>query len=280
MKKSRLFLYIIIIGIVVAIMWYDKNNKSIVYIEQTHEEGEEPLQIDVEDIHRGELLLVNEEHGIEKSAKTDIVNLFENKHLIGDYGLIDNKIKLSKEITTYFNEMIEAAKKDGVNNFLISSGYREFQEQTKLYQEMGKDYALPAGFSEHQLGLALDVGSSAGSMAEAEEGVWIAENAWQFGFILRYPEEKKAITGIEYEPWHIRYVSKPHSAIMYDKDFVLEEYLDFLREKKQISTTVDGKNYHIRYYPVSKSMTVNIPKNHNYTISGDNVGGVIVTVYD
>ncbi|NBJ68012.1 MULTISPECIES: M15 family metallopeptidase [Clostridia] len=279
MKKSRLFLYIVIIGVIVGIMWFDKNNKPIDFIEPIPKEVEEPLKIDIEDIYKGELLLVNEEHGIKKSAKSDIVNLFENKHLIGDYGLVDHKIKLSKEITTYFNEMIEAAKKDGVDNFLISSGYREFQEQTKLYQEMGKNYALPAGYSEHQLGLALDVGSSAGTMAEAEEGVWVAENAWRFGFVLRYPEEKKAITGIEYEPWHIRYVSKPHSAIMYDKDFVLEEYLDFLRDKKRISTTVDGKNYHVRYYPVSKSMTVNIPKDSKYTISGDNVGGVIVTVY-
>ncbi|AUJ23824.1 D-alanyl-D-alanine carboxypeptidase family protein [Virgibacillus dokdonensis] len=279
MKKSIKLLFVISIAIILAVLWFDRNNSSVIYHDPVEVADENPLKIDVADVHQGELLLVNEEYGIKESAKTDIKNLYKNQELTGDYGLLTTDIALSKEITAYFNEMIEGAKKDGVNNFLISSGYRSFEEQTKLYQEKGRDYALPGGYSEHQLGLALDVGSSEGTMAEAAEGKWIAENAWQYGFVLRYPQAKTDVTGIQYEPWHIRYVGKPHSVIMQDKNFVLEEYLAYLREKEQISATVDGKEYNIRYYAVSKAKKVKIPKGYNYTISGDNVGGVIITLY-
>ncbi|MBU5494611.1 D-alanyl-D-alanine carboxypeptidase family protein, partial [Enterococcus sp. S177_ASV_20] len=108
---------------------------------------------------------------------------------------------------------------------IINSGYRDFDEQSVLYQEMGAEYALPAGYSEHNSGLSLDVGSSLTKMERAPEGKWIEENAWKYGFILRYPEDKTELTGIQYEPWHIRYVGLPHSAIMKEKNFVLEEYM-------------------------------------------------------
>ncbi len=114
-----------------------------------------------------------------------------------------------------------------------------------LYQEMGAEYALPAGYSEHNSGLSLDVGSSLTKMERAPEGKWIEENAWKYGFILRYPEDKTELTGIQYEPWHIRYVGLPHSAIMKEKNFVLEEYMDYLKEEKTISVSVNGEKYEI-----------------------------------
>ncbi|MCV5111774.1 D-alanyl-D-alanine carboxypeptidase family protein, partial [Escherichia coli] len=77
-------------------------------------------------------------------------------------------------------------------------------------------------------------------MEKAPEGKWIEENVWKHGFVLRYPKNKSNITGIQYEPWHIRYVGLPHSAIMQKKNFTLEEYLEFLKEEKEISTEVEG----------------------------------------
>ncbi|MEB2590012.1 D-alanyl-D-alanine carboxypeptidase family protein, partial [Bacillus cereus] len=87
-------------------------------------------------------------------------------------------------------------------------------------------------------------------------------------------------TGIQYEPWHIRYVGLPHSAIMQKKNFTLEEYLEFLKEEKGISTEVEGKKYTVSYYKVSENMKVNIPTNKQYEISGNNMDGVIVTVQE
>jgi D-alanyl-D-alanine carboxypeptidase len=115
-------------------------------------------------------------------------------------------------------------------------------------------------------------------MNRAPEGKWLKENSWKYGFILRYPEDKTAITGIKYEPWHFRYVGLPHSAIMQEKDMVLEEYWDFLKEQKTFTTTVDHQTYEISYYPVSQNITIQVPANGRYEISGNNLDGVIVTV--
>jgi zinc D-Ala-D-Ala carboxypeptidase len=238
-------------------------------------------EIAEEQIYKGNLLLVNIEYPIHpESIKSDVINLFAHNELTKGYGLLNSEIYLSEDIARKFSEIIAAANNEGVRNFSITSGFRGFDEQSLLYQEMGSNYAMPAGHSEHNLGLAIDVGSTQMKMADAPEGKWIEENAWKYGFILRYPKDKTEITGIQYEPWHIRYVGLPHSAIMKEKNFALEEYLDYLKEEKQFSTSINGENYKITYYPISGSRTINVPYNSNFEISGNNIDGVIVTVYE
>lgn len=257
----------------------DKNNN--VQIEKSGtSEGFRTIEITKEQIYQGELLLVNNEYPVhQNSIKSDIVNLFTHHELTQGYVLLDSEIELSEDVAHKFSEMIAAAGKEGVNHFAINSGFRDFDEQSVLYQEMGSDYALPAGYSEHNLGLSLDVGSTQMKMEAAPEGKWIENNAWKYGFILRYPKDKTEVTGIQYEPWHIRYVGLPHSMIMKEKNFALEEYLDFLKEQKSITTTINGEKYEISYYPVSKDITIQVPSNLRYEISGDNMDGVIVTVF-
>ncbi|MEK5257434.1 M15 family metallopeptidase [Paenibacillus sp. RS8] len=229
-------------------------------------------------VYQGDLLLVNKQYPVhEDSVKSDIVTLYDQKDLVQGYGLLDTSIRLSESVALKFNKMIKAAEKDGVNHFLISSGYRDFDEQEKLYEEKGSDYALPAQYSEHNLGLSLDIGSSQAEMSKAPEGKWLQNNAWKYGFILRYPKDKTEITGIKYEPWHFRYVGLPHSAIIHEKGIVLEQYLDLLKENSEISTVVDGKTYTVSYYPISGYTSIKIPKKGQYKTSGDNMDGVIVT---
>ncbi|WP_188455729.1 VanY-A/VanY-F/VanY-M family D-Ala-D-Ala carboxypeptidase [Virgibacillus oceani] len=233
-----------------------------------------------EQIYQGNLLLVNSKYPVHpESITSDVVDLFKHSELVNGFGLLD-RTYLSENLVRKFSAMMAAAEKEGVSDFFITSGFRDFDAQRKLYQEKGSAYALPAGYSEHNLGLSLDVGTTQMAMAEAPEGKWIEQNAWKFGFILRYPENKTDITGIQYEPWHIRYVGLPHSAIMKEKGFVLEEYLAYLKEKKKISAKVKGEKYIISYYRFSENMTIRIPENHEYEISGDNMVGVIVTVYE
>jgi D-alanyl-D-alanine carboxypeptidase len=191
---------------------------------------------------------------------------------------MDQTLMLSREVTAKFQKMVEAAGKEGVRYFLMSSGYRDFEKQDELYRQKGSDYALPAGYSEHNLGLSLDIGSSLAAMSEAPEGVWLEKNAWKYGFILRYPKDKVNVTGIQYEPWHFRYVGMPHSAVMYKNHMVLEEYLEMLKEKKDVTVDLDGATYDIHYYQVSKDTKIYLPENDAYDISGDNMQGVIVTV--
>ncbi|MEO4054757.1 M15 family metallopeptidase [Solibacillus sp. CAU 1738] len=239
------------------------------------------VEIPVEQIYQGNLLLVNSNHPVhDEGIKSDIINLIDARQgLIKGYGLYNGVTYLSEDIESKFSDMVLDAEKDGVSSFLITSGFRTLDEQTKLYQEMGPNRALPAGYSEHNLGLSLDVGSTQGMMEVAPEGKWIAENAWQYGFTLRYPADKTNITGIMNEPWHIRYVGLPHSAIMKEKNFVLEEYLVYLKEQKYISATVNGQKYEVFYYPVTENITINVPANLRYEVSGNNVDGVIVTVF-
>ncbi|MEY9970979.1 D-alanyl-D-alanine carboxypeptidase [Lysinibacillus sp. RC46] len=226
------------------------------------------------------LLLVNSKNPVHnESIISDVINLYANKELVKGYKVFNSEIFLSEDIASKFSDMVLDAEEDGVSSFLITSGFRRFDEQTKLYKEMGSKRALPAGFSEHNLGLSLDMGSTQGKMEVAPEGEWIAQNAWKYGFTLRYPEDKTDITGIMNEPWHIRFVGLPHSAIMKEKNYVLEEYLDFLKAEKHISATVNGQKYEVFYYPVTENTTINVPANLRYEVSGNNIDGVIVTVF-
>jgi len=127
--------------------------------------------------------------------------------------------KVSKQITGPLEQMVAAAKAGGVN-LLLASGYRSYNLQVSVYNqnvkqlgqaEADKVSARP-GTSEHQTGLSLDIGAASrkceieACFATMAEGQWIAAHAHEYGFIIRYPDGKYAVTGYNYEPWHIRYV--------------------------------------------------------------------------
>ncbi|MGN1345076.1 MAG: D-alanyl-D-alanine carboxypeptidase family protein [Traorella sp.] len=125
-----------------------------------------------------------------------------------------------------------AAKKEGYSLDLVS-GFRSYETQKSTYQYWcdvyGEEYAqkisAKAGHSEHQSGLAFDVGSLKSSFGDTAAGKWLASHCAEFGFILRYPKDKTDITGYYYEPWHIRYVGVEHSIPIMEKGLTLEEYL-------------------------------------------------------
>ncbi|WP_312113351.1 M15 family metallopeptidase [Brevibacillus reuszeri] len=237
------------------------------------------IKIAKEQVYQGDLLLVNKEHPVQQEAiKSDVIQLSKNKDLIQGYRLQDDSIQLSESLVRVFMEMVQAAKKDNVSNFIINSGFRSMEEQEQLHNEMAPGVAMPAGFSEHNLGLALDIGSTKMKMERAPEGKWLEDHSWKYGFILRYPEDKTEITGTMSEPWHYRYLGLPHSAIIKMNNFSLEEYLAYLREQKQITVPIAGEIYEISYYPMMEETTIEVPTHTNYQISGDNMGGVIVTV--
>ena len=285
MKKWGLLICIILIGYMVArspasFLQKDEMSIEIQDTRVSHAGYTVSVTGNIQDqVHKGNLLLVNSSYPVHpEGVRTDIVNVAQQDDLVRGYGLLDQNILLSREVAQAFQKMIEAAGEEGVRYFLISSGYRDLAKQDELYREKGSDYALPAGRSEHNLGLSLDIGSALTTMDEAPEGAWLEKNAWKYGFILRYPKDKVSITGIQYEPWHFRYVGLPHSAVMYKNNLVLEQYLDLLKEKEDIMVEVEGEKYHIRYYLAAQDTTVYIPEQGEYEISGDNMDGVIVTV--
>lgn len=159
----------------------------------------------------------------------------------------DGEYLIDEQVLGPLTAMLKAAKREEIHNFILNSAYRSYEKQQAIYKETGSKYALPAGYSEHETGLALDIGSTTGLMESSEEGKWLASNAHKFGFILRYPQHKLDITQIAFEPWHFRYVGLPHSEIMFENDFVLEEYLSWIKQKQSITKKINGIKYMVKY---------------------------------
>ena len=149
----------------------------------------------------------------------------------------DSKRLLEKNAARAAHCLVNAACQQGLCLYGIS-GYRSYQRQAELYT--GSPYVAAPGTSEHQSGLALDLSCPAVHMqlipefAHTKEGKWIARNASLFGFILRYPLNKESVTGVPYEPWHIRYVTKELSGYLTLTGLTLEEYLDFSIKKVNV----------------------------------------------
>lgn len=172
-------------------------------------------------------------------------------------------------------QLLEDASAEGIEGFTLSSAYRTSKEQQALYKRYGADYALPATYSEHETGLAIDVGTIAGNMDTNPTGEWFITHAPRYGFILRYPADKVDVTQIAYEPWHYRYVGLPHSVMMTEKNLALEEYIRFIQNKSPYKVKQYGESY-IIYYVDANADSFNIQGNV-IDISGDNTQGFIVT---
>lgn len=140
--------------------------------------------------------------------------------------------KVNKEALEALKEMQADCQAIGLNIPLVS-GYRSFETQKKLYgnyvkrdgEKIANTYSAKPGESEHQTGLSFDVGKVDSSFANTKEAKWIEENAYLYGFIVRYPKNKTNITGYIYEPWHIRYLGKKTAKMVYESKLTLEEYL-------------------------------------------------------
>ena len=136
------------------------------------------------------------------------------------------------EATAPLWEMISAAKAEGIHLWM-TSGYRSYYDQEYIYngyvardgQAEADTYSARPGHSEHQTGLAYDLNDLASNFGETPEGKWVAENCHKYGFIVRYPKEKEAITGYIYEPWHIRYLGVEKATEVYESGLCLEEFL-------------------------------------------------------
>ena len=148
------------------------------------------------------------------------------------YSVPSNFVANSNEAKAALSKLQSDAKKEG-HDLSTKSGYRSYNTQKSLYERYrtnkGLKYAdrisARPGHSEHQTGLAYDVGLCSIKLGEMPAGIWLKENASKYGFIIRYPEYKEAITGYQYEPWHIRYVGVEVATEIMEKNITLEEYL-------------------------------------------------------
>ena len=139
---------------------------------------------------------------------------------------------LLPEVDAAFMEMARAAWNDGISLW-ICSGFRSYEYQKTLYNGYvsmyGKDatdtFSARPGHSEHQTGMAMDIIEASSAFEGTPAAIWLAENCYKYGFIIRYPKGKENITGYKYEPWHIRYLGKDTAWAVYNSGLTLEEYL-------------------------------------------------------
>ncbi len=183
----------------------------------------------------GNLFLVNRQWMISEFFEPDVV----------DSGVPGQVRNMRADAAAALREMFAACKEEIGITLVSVSGYRSFAKQTNIYNRklrsvkgnVGKaqEYVAPPGSSEHQLGLAMDIGqrnSNSGltsSFGKTKGGKWARENCWRFGFILRYDETWEDITGYNFEPWHFRYVGKEFSKLIHDANVPLETWLQTYR---------------------------------------------------
>ncbi len=131
---------------------------------------------------------------------------------------------------TQLRQLLTDAEEAGLS-MQMRSGYRSYERQIQLYGKGENAYRSAPGTSEHQSGLAMDVVNAAGmldsSLADSAEARWLAENCWKYGFIIRYTEEKEAVTGYPAEWWHVRYVGKTLACELYRSGLAYEEFYEF-----------------------------------------------------
>lgn len=175
------------------------------------------------------LMLVNSTHSLPEGYHAELKTL-------------DNGQQIAELIYPDLQQMFDDARSQGVYP-IVASGYRTAEKQQSLMDEKVKSFeeqgysesdarreALKwvnaVGYSEHQSGLAVDINADGVHSAGYQVYNWLADNAWQYGFILRYPEDKTDITGTGYEPWHYRYVGRDAAREIHTQGICLEEYLN------------------------------------------------------
>jgi D-alanyl-D-alanine carboxypeptidase len=173
-----------------------------------------------------DILLINAGHPLPESYKpAELINLFEQKGR--HFQLAKNDIEICRTVFNAMESMFSAAKKDGVDGFIITSGYRSSDKQAEILASSKDGIAARPGTSEHETGLAFDVTAYGNKNFElTPQFEWLSQHCGEYGFILRYPKGREDITGYPYEPWHYRYVGTPYAKEIMARGITLEEYAE------------------------------------------------------
>lgn len=237
------------------------------------------IKLNKKDIHKGHLILINPQYSYHNN-EIQLIN--------------EQNVLLEKKTATLLQYVLNHI--DKYQEIALVSGYRTLEEQTKLYkqsiakngEEFTRKYVALPHHSEHQTGLAIDLALASDdidfirpSFSNHSLCDKFKEEALQYGFIERYPQEKETITSIAQEPWHFRYVGIPHAAYMSEHHLCLEEYIEFIKEYRicqPLYYTFQNRLFFIFYVPMTKdSITLSLKDKYVYQISGNNIDGFIVT---
>ena len=240
------------------------------------------MELRRQQVYRGDLLLVNAAHPLQGEALP---------RLAPPDGAFPG-IEMESRAAALLAACIQAAA--GGGRIRPVSGWRSREEQQRIWNDslaqhgeaFTRSYVAKPGCSEHETGLAMDLGKSGGALdfirpAFPYDGVCGAFRrlAAQYGFIERYQAGKEALTGIAAEPWHFRYVGAPHALLLEQNGLCLEEYADFLRAGPKSCALPGGRAARVFYIPCEGEYTrAQLPEGC-CQVSGDNAGGFIATVW-
>ncbi len=282
-------------------------NTDVTTVLETEPPKEITVSVSEKEMHMGDLILVNyaNPYAFAEEEVSEIVTVASAKN---EYYLAkNNTVSLRSSYIEVINELMEDMYAVNGNKYMqVNSAYRSYEDQVSTYEyykeangeQYAKEYVANPGYSEHHTGLAVDFNVYVNGYVyyvESYEGcAWFRENAKNYGIILRYEPDKQYITGINGETWHYRYVGVPHAQIMFQLDYCLEEYIDYLRsysyEQNMLcfdGTTIstassyeEAPNGYVIYYVASEGelTDITVPNFAEYSISGNNVDGFIVTV--
>ncbi len=204
------------------------------------------------------LLLVNPDHPLtEDDTPTDLTNVSATRKDGRNTQKMRKDAAMALEAMFLEADALGHLNKSTGYQLSVTSAYRSYSYQNQLFtgyvaDERAEDpsltqaeaeaivekYSCRAGTSEHQTGLCADLHNQAAAssshperFANTPEGQWIHQNAWKFGFVLRFPQDKVDVTGIKYESWHFRYVGRYHAYQMTQLNLCLEEYVEYLAEQ-------------------------------------------------
>ncbi|MBU3127574.1 M15 family metallopeptidase [Clostridium tagluense] len=233
MKKK--ITIILILGII-GLMYINSRYGSLKVIgdvieRNTYIETVKDMSNENSDVDDGNLILVNRKNELDE----DYVPNHLKVPNIRFYSTVSNEeMQMKGDAGDALKKLFEKSEQEGIILYALS-GYRSYATQKELYKNSIKtngkgytyNYVAKAGRSEHQSGLAMDITNSKKSTGfeYTKEGIWLKDNAYKFGFIIRYGKGKEELTGYNYEPWHVRYVGTQNSEEIYSKDITLEEFL-------------------------------------------------------
>ncbi len=256
------------------------------------------VDIDNSKVHTGPLVLVNNSYECKYDGE-NLVPLLERGNTA--FQVTDYEVSVSGLAVDGLEKMLNNfSAKTGINNIMVNSGYRNEALQQELYNDEeyaqgelsnsnSEQFVAVPGYSEHQTGYAVDfsIYGEDGSFSEFDnqgEYSWILENCADYGFILRYPQDKTDITMIGYETWHYRYVGIPHALYIMQNNLCLEEYIDLLKgytQNKPLYITDTSLVNWMVYYQQAETgseTAVVVPKNNSYQVYGNNIDGFIISV--
>ena len=186
------------------------------------------------DISKENEMLSNKFHKLTNEYNPDDLTDISNVYSYGE------NQKLRRIAYDAFISMFNAAKKENIT-LIINSSYRSYEEQEEIYNKYAKWYgdeadkiAAKPGFSEHQTGLSVDIQSyntNRDTFEESEAFKWLDNNAYKYGFILRYPKDKEYLTGYAYESWHYRYVGLDIAKYIKENNITFDEYYAYFIEE-------------------------------------------------